>query len=173
MPEKLTIPLIKRKKLFYDIGYFGFKFIHAIISTSLILICGYFNLGTILTMILFIVFFFGTGYLIFNKMYGSWLVNYKVKGSMELNEESILVNSEDGIQNYTIKNFKKIILKQNYYQNYSKYKSPVYDGIGSMNIDLGTNEKVGMEFLIRNSEELESLNRLKQIWKQNGLSIWT
>lgn len=173
MSEKLTILLIQRKKLFYDIGYFGFRLIHAIISTQIIVVGGYFNLGTFLIMILFLVFFFCTLYLIFNKMYGSWLVNYKVIGSLELNEESILVNNEDGIQSYIIKNFKKIILKQNYYQNYSKYKSPVYDGIGSMTIDLGTNDKVGMEFLIRNNEELESFNSLKQIWKQNGLSIWT
>lgn len=173
MSEKLTIPLIQRKKLFYDIGYFGFRLIHALISTLIILECRYFNIGNIPTFLLFIIFVFGTGYLIFNKMYGSWLVNYKMIGSLELNEESILVNNEDGIQSYIIKDFKKIILKQNYYQNYSKYKSPVYDGIGSMTIDLGTNDKVGMEFLIRNNEELESFNSLKQIWKQNGLSVWT
>jgi hypothetical protein len=173
MSENPTLLLIQRKKLLYDIGYFGFKVIHAIISTLIIVVGGYFNLGTIITMILFLVFFFGTWYLIFNKMYGSWLVNYKVIGSLELNEEIIIVNSEDGIQSYTIKNFTKIILKQNYYQNYSKYKSPIYDGIGSLTIDLGTVNKVRLEFLIRNSEELESFNRLKQLWKQNGLSIWT
>jgi hypothetical protein len=113
-------------------------------------------------------------YIIFidKRKYGWWLVNYEVIGSLFLTNESIEIEVNGLKSTYKINELKKIQLKENFFQNYTRMRDIIHDGIGSILIDNGINKNL-VFFVLENKSELESLHALKVEWKKLGLSIWT
>ena len=99
-------------------------------------------------------------------------MNYEVIGSLFLTNESIEIK-ENGLKTiYKVNELNKIQLKENFFQNYTRMRDIIHDGIGSILIDNGINKNL-VFFVLENKSELESLHTLKVEWKKLGLSIWT
>ncbi|HNF48089.1 MAG TPA: hypothetical protein PLF48_01825 [Chitinophagales bacterium] len=172
MEHSLKIKLIKKKRRWNDVGPFAFKFIPVILISiiiSLLLINGYNYVYTYLILILIYILYLT---IFDNRKYDWWLVNYDITGILFLKNDSIEIE-ENGIRSiYKVNKLHKIQIKENFFQNYTRMRDIVHDGIGSILIDNGINKNLAF-FLIENESDLESLHALKAEWKRLGLSIWT
>ena len=173
MTIPLKVKIVERKKQFYDIGPLGFKYLHRIMALIIFFLA--IEIGLEINILIFIYFLiFGVGYyLLFKKMYGTWLINYTTVGYIEFTEQAILMNKENLNIKYEIKEIKKIQLKEKYFQNYTRYLDIIYDGIGTIQINVHDTNLPVIYFLFETEKQYEDFKKLKLRWKQNGLSIWT
>jgi hypothetical protein len=169
----LNIKVIEKRKIFYDVGPYGFKFIPPIVIGLIITYLGLHGYNYSIVYITVIFIYFISYYFLFGKMYGWWLINYTVIGKLEITEDSISIKKDNFSKTYKIKDLQKIQLKLNNYQNYSKMRDIIYDGIGTIIIDNGEKKLPVLFFLIESKEQYEIFNEIKSNWKNNGLSIWT
>ena len=173
MSNPLNIKVIEKKKIFYDIGPYGFKFIPPIVIGLLITFLGLHGYNFTVVYIPAIFIYFISYFFLFRKMYGWWLVNYTIIGKLEVSEDSISIEKHNFSKIFKIKDLQKIQLKLNNYQNYSRMRDIIYDGIGTIQIDYGEIKTPIIFFLIESKEQYEIFNEIKLHWKNDGLSIWT
>ena len=76
-------------------------------------------------------------------------MNYEVIGSLFLTNESIEIK-ENGLKSiYKVNELNKIQLKENFFQNYTRMRDIIHDGIGSILIDNGKIESAKERYLKR------------------------
>jgi len=173
MNNTLEIKIVNKKKLFYDIGPYGFHFLPIIFSTICIYILIFSEYDFLSIYIISIIILFILKVFVFRNMYGNWLINYAIIGDMIINSNTIIIKSNNSQSAYDILDLKKIQLKLDFYQNYSRSRDIIHDGIGSIQIDTGIKKLPIIYFLIENKSQLEEFNNITKMWKQSGLSIWT
>jgi hypothetical protein len=172
LEQSLKIKLIKKKRHWYDIGPLAFRYIPAFLISIIISFLAFNGYNYVFLYILLILIYLLYILLIDKKKYGWWLVNYEVIGSLLLSNEFIEIEENGVKSSYKINQLKKIQLKENYFQNYSRIRDIIHDGIGSILIDNKIDEKF-VFFLLQNESDLEALHALKSKWKKLGISIWT
>ncbi|HUH73829.1 MAG TPA: hypothetical protein VLZ75_05420 [Chitinophagales bacterium] len=172
METNIKIKLIKRKKIWYDIGPYAFLYIPAILISLLVTYFVYNDYNFGIVNFLFISIYLLYIFLLDKKKYGWWIKNYEVIGEICLSNEVIEIQENGIITTYKINELRKIHLKEDFYQNYTAMRDIIHNGIGSIILDNGY-DKRKVFFLLVNKSELESLHALKSEWKRNGLSIWT